>query len=168
MVMNPLMKLGIAAACTLAAAPASAQAPDALAVAGGRLVVTLHAEGAQVYECASDNAGKLAWQFREPIATLLADGKTVGRHYAGPTWELGDGSAVTGKVAARASGASPSDIPLLRLDMTAQRGSGQLSGVIAVQRLNTKGGTAEGPCPAAGVLLSVPYSADYAFFGKGG
>ena len=51
--------------------------------------------------------GKLAWAFREPIATLFQDGKTVGRHYAGPTWELSDGSAVVGKVAASAPGATP-------------------------------------------------------------
>src|SRR2546421_10876903 len=37
--------------------------------------------------------------FREPIATLLLDGKTVGRHYAGPNWEHADGSAVVAKVA---------------------------------------------------------------------
>ncbi len=35
-----------------------------------------------------------SWTFREPIATLLDDGKTVGRHYAGPNWEDNDGSAV--------------------------------------------------------------------------
>ena len=32
--------------------------------------------------------GALTWAFREPIATLFQDGKTVGRHYAGPTWEV--------------------------------------------------------------------------------
>ena len=37
--------------------------------------------------CKAGADGKLAWTFREPIATLLADGKTVGRHYAGPNWE---------------------------------------------------------------------------------
>ena len=50
-------------------------------------MLTLHAEGAQVYECKAGSDGKLAWAFREPIATLLLDGKTVGRHYAGPNWE---------------------------------------------------------------------------------
>ena len=33
--------------------------------------------------------------------------------------------------------------------------------------MNTKGGVAEGPCDAAGALLSVPYSAEYAFLKKG-
>src|SRR5262245_45539580 len=78
---------------------ASAQVPEAIAAPGETLVATIHAEGAQIYECKADAAGKLAWQFREPIATLLVDGKTVGRHYAGPNWELTDGSAVVGKVA---------------------------------------------------------------------
>ena len=78
---------------------------------GETLVATIHAEGAQVYECKADAGGKLAWQFREPIATLLVSGKTVGRHYAGPNWELADGSAVVGKVARRAPGATANDIP---------------------------------------------------------
>jgi hypothetical protein len=50
--------------------------------------------------------------------------------------------------------------------LTTRRGSGQLTEVSTIQRLDTKGGTAEGPCPAAGALLSVPYSADYAFYRK--
>jgi hypothetical protein len=94
----------------------------------------MHAEGAQVYDCKADASGKLVWQFREPIATLLMDGKTVGRHYAGPSWELLDGSAVSGKVAARHPGATASDIPLLMLNAASQRGSGLLSGVATIQR----------------------------------
>ena len=151
----------------LAPTIATAQMPDAIAVAPGEaLVATIHAEGAQVYECKADASGKLAWQFREPIATLIVDGKTVGRHYAGPNWELADGSAVVGKVAGRAPGASAQDIPLLKLEVTSRRGSGQLSGITTVQRLNTKGGVAEGACDRAGAFLNVPYSADYAFHRK--
>ncbi|MGH6815524.1 MAG: DUF3455 domain-containing protein [Hyphomicrobiaceae bacterium] len=147
---------------------ARAQVPDAIAVPGETLVATVHAEGAQVYECKADASGKLVWQFREPIATLLVDGKTVGRHYAGPTWELADGSGVGAKVAGRAPGATAKDIPLLKLEVTSQRGTGQLTGVATIQRLNTKGGVAEGPCERAGAFLNVPYSADYAFFKKRG
>src|SRR5256885_3717091 len=71
-----------------------AQLPAAIAVPGESIVATWHAEGAQVYECKAGADGKLAWAFREPIATLLFDGKTIGRHYAGPNWEHMDGSAV--------------------------------------------------------------------------
>jgi hypothetical protein len=146
---------------------ANAQVPDAIAAPGETVVVTFHAEGAQVYECKADASGKMGWQFREPIATLLDGGKTVGRHYAGPNWDLADGSGVTAKATGRAPGASPKDIQLLKLEVEAQRGSGQLTGVTTVQRLNTKGGVAEGTCDKAGTFLSVPYSADYAFLKKG-
>jgi Protein of unknown function (DUF3455) len=95
---------------------ASAEVPEAIAAPGETVIATTHAQGAQIYECKTDAAGKLVWQFREPIAALLVDGKTVGRHYAGPNWELADGSAVAGKVSGRAPGATAKDIPLLKLD----------------------------------------------------
>jgi hypothetical protein len=82
----------------LAASTTGAQIPDAVAAPNEAVVATVHAEGAQVYDCKAGADGKLVWQFREPIATLLIDGKTVGRHFAGPGWELADGSAVTGKI----------------------------------------------------------------------
>jgi uncharacterized protein DUF3455 len=158
--------------CTAAAliAPTLASAadvPDAIAASGQTLVLTVHAEGAQIYECKADQTGALVWEFREPVATLIADGKTIGRHYAGPNWELADGSIVAAKAAGRAPGATAKDIPLLKLDVTSQRGSGQLAGVTTIQRLNTKGGTAEKTCHSAGSFLSVAYSADYAFYRKG-
>jgi hypothetical protein len=102
-------------------------------------VLSLHAEGAQVYECKAGSDGKSAWVFRKPIATLLVDGKTVGRHYAGPNWEHSDGSAVVGKAVGNAPGATTSDIPWLKLDVITQRGSGILAGVTTVQRINTRG-----------------------------
>lgn len=122
--------------------------------------------GAQVYECRADTAGNRVWQFREPIATLLYNGKTVGRHFAGPKWEMSDGSAIAGKVVGRAAGASPADIPLLKFDAASPRDGGLLAGVTTIQRLNTKGGAAEGPCKSPGEFLSVPYAADYAFYRK--
>ena len=115
-------------------------------------MLTLHAEGAQVYECKAGADGKLAWAFREPIATLLADGKTVGRHYAGPNWEHGDGSAVVGKAIGNAPGATANDIPWLKLEVTSRRGSGVLTPVTTVQRINTHGGKLEGSCDKAGAL----------------
>jgi hypothetical protein len=166
--MRPIAACLTLACLTLPLAAASPEVPAPIAASGQTLVAIVHAEGAQVYECKADTAGKLAWQFREPIATLLAGGKTVGRHYAGPNWELADGSGVVGKVAGRAPGASATDIPLLKLEVTAQRGSGQLTDVTTVQRLNTRGGAADGVCARAGAFLSVPYSAEYTFFRKGG
>jgi Protein of unknown function (DUF3455) len=150
------------------ALPASAQTPlpDAIAAPGETIVLTLHAEGAQVYECKAGSDGKLAWAFREPIATLLLDGKTVGRHYTGPNWEHIDSSAVVGKAAGNAPGATPNDIPWLKLTVTAGRGTGLLNGVTTVQRINTTGGKLEGACDKPGTYRNAPYSADYVFLRK--
>jgi hypothetical protein len=163
---NFWLAMGCAA---IAATPgvAQAQMPAAIAAADAMAVVTLHAEGAQLYECKAGGEGKLQWAFREPIATLILDGKTVGRHYAGPNWEHADGSAVTGKVAASAPGASASDVAWLKLDVVARRGSGTLANVDVVQRINTSGGALSGACDQAGAFRSVPYSADYVFLRKG-
>jgi uncharacterized protein DUF3455 len=150
----------------LIAPAAAADVPDTIAARGETLIVTTHAIGAQVYECKIDSDGKLTWQFREPIATLIIDGKTVGRHFAGPAWEMTDGSAVSAKISAQAPGATPDDIPLLRLDVATRHGSGLLSGVTTVQRLHTRGGRADAACDSPGTFLSVPYSADYAFYKK--
>jgi hypothetical protein len=100
-------------ATIMLASPVLAEMPLATAGDDGAEIVTLHAEGAQIYECkpgsghkSSSAGGELTWQFREPIATLIVDGKSVGRHYAGPNWDYFDGSGVKGKVVASASGVS--------------------------------------------------------------
>jgi hypothetical protein len=145
---------------------ASAQVPPALATPGETAIATFHAEGAQIFECKAENNGGLSWVFREPIATLLLSGKTVGRHYAGPTWELTDGSAVTGKAVANTPGATANDIPWLKLDVVNRQGSGLLTRVTTVRRINTQGGAVRGACNQAGAFRSVAYSADYGFLSK--
>src|SRR5437660_11820207 len=162
------MRHALIALLLSAAMPAAAQAqvPAAIAAPGDTAVATWHAEGAQVYECKAGSDGKLAWAFREPIASLVLDGKTIGRHYAGPNWEHMDGSAVVGKAAGNAPGATPKDIPLLKLEVVSSRGSGALSGVTTVQRINTVGGRHDGACDKAGAFYSAPYAADYVFLKK--
>ena len=157
----------IALAATAWTQSASAQQlPADIAAPGEQEVITLHAQGAQLYECAATKDGKFAWNFREPIATLLLKGKTVGRHYAGPNWEYMDGSAVVGKVTGRAPGKTPKDIPWLKLSATSHRGKGMFSDVTTIQRINTSGGQLEGACSTAGTFNSVPYSTDYVFLKK--
>jgi hypothetical protein len=168
--MSPLLRITLALLLlpgTAVTANAQTVLPDAIAAPGETVVLTVHAEGAQAYECKAAADGKLAWSFREPIATLFVDGKTVGRHYAGPNWEHVDGSAVTAKAAGNAPGATADDIPWLKLQVTASRGNGVLSGVTTVQRINTKGGKFAGPCEKAGAFWSAPYSAEYVFLKKG-
>jgi hypothetical protein len=148
------------------AAAEQPQLPAAIAVPDQAPMVTFHAEGAQIYEC-KEAGGKLALSFREPIAALIQDGRTVGRHYAGPTWENADGSAVVGKAAGSAPGATADDVAWLKLDVVDRRGSGILAAATSVQRINTHGGALSGPCSERGALRAVPYSADYVFL-RGG
>jgi len=154
-------------AALIGPAAAADPLPDAIAAPGESVVLSVHAEGAQVYECKAGTDGKLAWAFREPIATLLSEGKTIGRHYAGPNWELADSSAVVGKAVGNAPGATAADIAWLKLDVTAHRGSGVLTPVTTVQRINTHGGKLDGACEKAGEFRSAPYSAVYVFLKKG-
>jgi hypothetical protein len=147
----------------------SAQATEAVAEPDGKVIATLHAEGVQVYECKPapgkppSEVNALTWQFREPDAALFADGRSVGRHYAGPNWDHIDGSSVKAKVIASNPGATADDIAWLDLEVIDHRGNGILSDAATVQRVNTKGGVANGSCQRAGSFLSVPYSADYVF-----
>src|SRR3954469_1934044 len=127
-VRNAALALLLSSASVLSAS-AQTPLPDAIAAAGETVVLTLHAEGAQIYECKAGSDGKLGWAFREPIATLTADGKTIGRHYAGPNLEHADGSAVAGKAAGNVPGTTAADIPWLKLEVTSHRGSGILTSV---------------------------------------
>lgn len=96
----------------------------------------------------------------------MVEGKTIGRHYAGPNWDYVDGSGVKGKVIASAAGATANDIAQLQLDVVEHRGVGVLANATIVQRLNTKGGVLQGACESADSFRSVPYSADYVFLRK--
>jgi len=102
--MNYKVKCRLFGAALIAALAAlthavAAQVPSEIAEPDATIVAIYHAEGAQVYECMAASDGKLSWTFREPIATLLSNGLTVGRHYAGPHWELTDGSTLGAMVA---------------------------------------------------------------------
>jgi hypothetical protein len=140
----------------------AAEVPEAIASKGAVVVFEAHAVGAQIYECKADAAGRSSWQFREPIAALMRGGVTVGRHYAGPTWEV-DGGAVVGKAVARAPGATARDIAWLKLAVSERRGDGPLNAATVVQRVETAGGELAGACEKPGDLRAEPYSAEYRF-----
>lgn len=126
-------------------------------------ILTAHAEGAQIYECKAAADGATRWVFREPIAALIVDEKTVGRHYAGPHWALDDGSLIQGKVVATVPGATPTDIPQLKLEVIANKNEGALRSATLVYRVRTHGGALDGSCPTPGMLRSIAYSAEYIF-----
>jgi hypothetical protein len=156
----------VASSLSASAALAQAQVPAAVALPGATTIATFQGIGAQVYECKAGSDGKLTWVFREPIAALIDSDKTVGRHYAGPSWEDVDGSIITAKASGNAPGATSSDIPWLKLDVATHKGHGLFSKVTNVQRLNTQGGALTGSCDKAGDFKSVAYSATYVFLQK--
>ena len=64
--------------------------PKEIAVPGASVVASVQATGAQIYACSKNAKGSLEWTFREPVASLFQDGKTIGRHFFGPTWEFSE------------------------------------------------------------------------------
>src|SRR3954453_6766143 len=121
----------------------AAEVPAAIAATGESVLFQAHAEGAQIYECKAEQSGEqVGWRFREPIAALFQGGNTVGVHYAGPKWQIGN-DVIAAKVTASAPSPSGKDIPWLKLQVTTEANAGLLRGVTVVQRLNTVGGVLE-------------------------
>jgi hypothetical protein len=164
-----LVMAAAAAPAAALAGPAAPEVPDAIAVTGPhKPYLIAHAEGVQIYTCASVPGG-YAWRLLAPRATLTGeDGKGIGSHYAGPKWETRDGSVVA---AARDAGTSVDStaVDWLRLKATSTT-EGRLEATTYIQRINTVGGRPpaadEDPCDLDTLAESreIPYSADYVFF----
>ncbi len=156
-----MQRIILAAVTGLASGLALAQAAPSVSVVGDETLLTLSARGVQIYECRPGASGAPEWTFKAPRADLFADGRQVGRHFAGPSWELQDGSRIVGKVVASAPAPEPGNIPWLRLSVASTSGQGALNAAKAVQRINTQGGVLSGACPTEGAVSEVPYTADY-------
>jgi FtsP/CotA-like multicopper oxidase with cupredoxin domain len=128
------------------------------------------AAGVQIYECAAKQggAGGYEWQFRAPEATLTdRAGRSLGKHYAGPTWEATDGSKVVGEVKARDPGPKATAIPWLLLNAKSTMGTGVFAKTKSIQRVDTVAGVApSSACEAANVgqVARVPYTATYYYY----
>jgi hypothetical protein len=134
------------------------------------LLFELGASGVQIYACEPDpnDATTFVWTFQAPEADLFnSRGEPVGTHFAGPTWQGSDGSAVVAAVLERADAPDPEAIPWLLLEAQEHSGSGAFSTITHIQRIDTVGGVApaEG-CDEAheGDEARVPYEATYAFY----
>ncbi len=146
--------------------------PDNLrAAANETLLTVLVARGVQIYECRArkDTPSATEWAFVAPEADLFdAQGKLVGKHYAGPHWEASDGSKIVGAVKARADAPQAGAIPWLLLGTKSVGPAGTFSKVTSIQRVSTVNGVAPAAdgCTAAmlGKVVRVGYSADYRLF----
>jgi hypothetical protein len=139
--------------------------PAALAVPdGNRLLFHAAAEGVQIYACQASGSAAPAWVFTEPEAELFdRHDRLVATHYKGPTWQARDGSTVVGTKLAAAQ-PDPNSIPWLLLQASAHTGTGLMSGVTFIQRLNTHEGNAPtSGCDAdqIGAIARVDYTATY-------
>jgi len=133
---------------------------------GNRLAFAFDAVGVQIYACQASGSA-YAWVFQAPEATLYnRGGHAVGTHYVGPTWEYKDHSKV---MAAKVAGftADPTAIPELLLQATTHEGTGRMTPVTYIQRLDTTGGLAPSTgCDVdhVGAVARVDYTATYYFY----
>jgi hypothetical protein len=166
--MSALLAMGFAAIAQ-SAPPAQASGMHDTTVqfdhsSSATLVLQAHGQGVQIYTCTK--SADWAWKLKAPDATLFnRKGKVIGKHFAGPTWRLNDGSEVQGKVLQTRQ--QPGTIPWLIVAAHSTGGKGRLSHVDIVRRTDTKSGVAPSTgCDAAhaGAEVRIPYSATYSFF----
>jgi len=129
------------------------------------------ATGFQIYVCGPDANGKPAWTLKAPDAELFDEqGKLIGKHFGGPTWQLNDGSQITGKLVAKVDAPDAKAIPWLLVTVTGNSGIGKLSRVTTIQRINTVSGLppAASECSESSgeVEFKSSYSADYYFYAR--
>jgi hypothetical protein len=160
----PILLALLVAPAALASPVDDPEVPADIAVPeGNKAYLDVHAVGVQIYSCDGN-----AWAFVAPRATLYERGRRFGTHFAGPTWQAKDGSAVVG---ARAGGVNvdPTAIDWLLLSAT-PTAEGRIAKTTFIQRINTTGGRAPAAadCDAAtaGTQIEIPYTADYVFWKK--
>lgn len=160
-----------------AAAPAAPSRPtvpaEIEAPSSATLVLQLAARGTQNYKCQATSAGGAEWKLVAPEAELFSSaepgGTAAGKHGAGPSWALNDGSGAKWDGAAVKKAASPESgsIPWLLIPAQSNGQPGGLQGVTFVQRVDTHGGAAPATgCDAAsvGAETKVQYTATYVFY----
>lgn len=157
--------------CATHAVIAPPEVPANLRPPAGQVVfLEAFATGVQIYECTPkpDEPSTYGWVLRAPEAALAdRSGRSLGKHYAGPTWESNDRSSVTGEVRARDPGPNPSAIPWLLLNAKATAGPGVFNATKSIQRVQTVGGVApSAPCSVTNAkqVMRIPYTATYFFY----
>jgi hypothetical protein len=161
----PMLLLAACASQPMKTVPVPANLSTAL---NEKLTMIVPAAGVQTYECKVAANGQASWEFVAPTADLFDQkGTKIGKHYAGPTWELPDGSKIVGSVKQRADAPAAGAIPWLLLGAKSTGGPGKFANVSSIQRVNTVGGVApKTGCDAGatGKRADVPYTADYYYF----
>jgi hypothetical protein len=164
--------------CTLTGFTQTQEVPSAVKVPEDcKLILHAYAKGVQVYTCTQDAGDTLryVWTFTEPRANLYATSsysKLIGKHYFNPakkaTWQYTDGSTISGAKLQQAPSPDSLAIPWLLLKGITPTGTGILSPVVYIQRINTKGGIAPAVADRQhkGQQSEQPYTAEYLFYIK--
>ncbi|HVR07806.1 MAG TPA: DUF3455 domain-containing protein [Thermoanaerobaculia bacterium] len=133
-------------------------------------VLITFGQGVQRYVCKekAQAKGTFEWTLKEPQAKLSnTEGREIGSHSAGPSWQLADGSkAVKKKLLATVPALASDAVPWLLVELEST-GKGALGGTQYVQRVDTVGGAAPASgCDAAhaGATQDVDYRATYVFY----
>ncbi len=133
--------------------------PSVEAPPDATLVLSAEGNGAQVYGCTDGH-----WILKGPDAQLLDEHEQViGKHFAGPTWQLADGSEIKGKMIATQPSPDSDAVPWLLLQTVPGSGSGKFASVNYIRRSDTHGG-ASGSEACTGGEKRVPYTAKYSFY----
>ena len=120
--------------------------------------------GFQIYTCTDTPTGP-KWVLTAPDAKLLdASGKTIGSHFAGPTWKLEDGSQVQGERIGSRPAPEAGSVAWLLLRAKAGTGTGKFANIAFIQRTETHGGAAAESACTTGDTSRVPYTATYTFY----
>jgi hypothetical protein len=158
--------LATLAACAITTA-AAAQPQTVAPPPGATQLLDAQAQGVQVYTC-EPSANGYHWAFTAPDAWLFdPTGRQIGTHFAGPTWQLQDGSKIVGAVQAQAASPEPNAVAWLLLRVTSHAGTGLLGNAGFVRRIDTHGGAAPTTgCDAtqAKTQARMRYTARYVFY----
>ena len=139
--------------------------PAELSRSGDTVIMSLVVQGVQVYEC-KRSEGKLQWIYTGPRAPLMKDGQVIGRFFTGPTWQLNDGSSLTGGVVAAKPAPSEKDYPWQRFDVVS-KGQGAFTGATSIVQIDTHAGMLQGECIEVATVAGEPYAATYVFLKSG-
>jgi hypothetical protein len=153
-----LIAFVVAVACTARDAIAQTAKESIDVPPHSRLMLRALGSGDQVYGCVNGH-----WELTAPDANLLNQaGSVIGRHFAGPTWQLNDGSWVKGRAVGKQFALDATSVPWLLLESVG--GTGRLGTVRFIQRTETHGGNApDGSCSQS-AMSRVPYTATYSFY----
>jgi hypothetical protein len=158
----------IALLCLVRPAPAD-ENPLIKFPADAAVVLTLAAEGVQIYEAKSDPVHGLQWALKAPEAELRnLSGELVVKHFAGPSWRANDGSQITGALPPLTTSPAGLNIPWLVIAVKSNGGAGLLQNIGYVARIATEGGAAPHDPPKNQTdTARIKYRAIYLFFQKG-